>query len=202
MVRVHQAYSHQAIPPQWQLICSRRSAWPLSRRASVSPPDILSGAFWIEAQKTLCVLIWRGKRTHLWNHQDRKGKATISGMERLPCRLQGGEEQRTVHFRQLWVSPAVLMTAKLLKVGIATYTRTSCCCYIFSTVWFKILRFPQQQILQDCRIYTPSHCINTVLFNEAAKSILVLVTAFKTTFLRQNLYQSTGVTFLPLACSG
>lgn len=55
---------------------------PLSRRSSMSPPDILSGAFWIEAQKTLCVLIWRGKGPCLRSHQDRKGKATISGMEK------------------------------------------------------------------------------------------------------------------------
>lgn len=38
-------------------------AWPLSRGVSacMSPPAILSGAFWRETQQTLCHLIWRGK---------------------------------------------------------------------------------------------------------------------------------------------
>lgn len=124
--------------------------------------------------------------------------------ERFPCSLQGGEEYKAVHFRQLWVSPTVLITAKLLRRGRASYTRTSCCCYIFSTVWFEIplLRFPQQQILRHCRIHTSRHCINTVLFNEAAKSVFLLVTTFRRSIFKHNLYQSTGVICLPLVCSG
>lgn len=76
LIPVRPSYPHKIWP------AAEEPAWPLSRRASISPPDILSSAFWTEAQKTLCVLIWRGKGTRLWSHQDRKGKATISGMEK------------------------------------------------------------------------------------------------------------------------
>lgn len=116
--------------PKKSLPAAEKPVQPLSGgvTACVSPPAILSGAFWREAQQTLCGLIWQGARDPSGKSSGQQGQTDSFGTgERFPCSLQGSERQKAARFRPLWVSPAVLMADKLLKVGRPTYTRTSCC---------------------------------------------------------------------------
>lgn len=126
-------------PTQRKLTCSRRTCMATLQKGKHVTPRYLIRCFLNRSPENTVCSDMEGERDPSVKSSGQEGQSNnFRNGERFPCSLQGGEEQKAVHFRQLWVSPAVLVTAKVLTAGRATYTRTSCCCYVFSTLWFEI----------------------------------------------------------------
>lgn len=91
--------------PDWKLTCSRRTCMATLQKGKRFTPRYLIRCFLNRSPENTVCSDMEGERDPSVKSSGQEGQSNnFRNGERFPCSLKGGEEQKAVHFRQLWVS--------------------------------------------------------------------------------------------------